>query len=210
MTGGFRGITPAYAGKRCCPSHRRSAHRDHPRICGEKWQCEWCGFTRWGSSPRLRGKGQPCGQRGENGRITPAFAGKRGPVPRWSAQAGDHPRVCGEKFCSSLMRALWSGSPPRMQGKAIGVDLHHPEVGITPAYAGKRQFYSPLPCLRRDHPRVCGEKWSPRPCTGRQYRTQRSTRAPHEQSQDPGRSPMPRSPRAPDRTNRRARQKAPD
>ena len=131
-------ITPAYAGKRCCPSHRRSAHRDHPRICGEKWQCEWCGFTRWGSSPRLRGKGQPCGQRGENGRITPAFAGKRGPVPRWSAQAGDHPRVCGEKVLLLLDAGV--------------------VVGITPAYAGKSDRRRPSPPGGWDHPRVCGEK----------------------------------------------------
>lgn len=38
----------------------------------------------------------------------------------------------------------------------------------------------PVPPLQRRW------EWSPRPCTGRQYRTQRSTRAPHEQSQDPG------------------------
>ncbi len=155
----YLGSPPRMRGKRCCPSHRRSAHRDHPRICGEKWQCEWCGFTRWGSSPRLRGKGQPCGQRGENGRITPAFAGeKEGLCRDGLLKLGITPAYAGKKFCSSLMRALWSGSPPRMQGKAIGVDLHHPEVGITPRMRGKRQFYSPLPCLRRDHPRVCGEK----------------------------------------------------
>ena len=29
-------ITPAYAGKRICRCSHRPAHRDHPRVCGEK------------------------------------------------------------------------------------------------------------------------------------------------------------------------------
>ena len=49
----------------------------------------------------------------------------------------DHPRVCGEKLTKEMADLADWGSPPRVRGKAIGVDLHHPEVGITPAYAGK-------------------------------------------------------------------------
>ena len=33
-----RGITPAYAGKRCTRSWGRWTWRDHPRVCGEKTQ----------------------------------------------------------------------------------------------------------------------------------------------------------------------------
>ena len=55
-------------------------------------------------------------------------------------------------------RSVGAGSPPRRRGK----DVHDADAvehtGITPAWAGKRWFYSPLPCSRRDHPRVGGEK----------------------------------------------------
>ena len=30
---------------------------------------------------------------------------------------------------------------------------------ITPALAGKRLYYQPMPCLYRDHPRTRGEKY---------------------------------------------------
>ena len=52
------------------------------------------------------------------------------------------------------------GSPPRGRGKGKRPGQRCNGKGITPAWAGKRQFYSPLPCLRRDHPRMGGEKLS--------------------------------------------------
>ena len=33
---GYKGITPAYAGKRCVYSAQNQSLRDHPRVCGEK------------------------------------------------------------------------------------------------------------------------------------------------------------------------------
>ena len=69
--------------------------------------------------------------------ITPAYAGKRIAELQTPAVSWDHPRVCGEKVPITCVPKYALGSPPRMRGKAIGVDLHHPEVGITPAYAGK-------------------------------------------------------------------------
>ena len=46
-----------------------------------------------------------------------------------------------------------------MRGKA-GTESSTPtSARITPAYAGKRNGQSPTMLLRRDHPRVCGEKW---------------------------------------------------
>ena len=50
------------------------------------------------------------------------------------------------------------GSPPRVRGKAIVQRKVALVVGITPAYAGKReQRRNRSPC-NWDHPRVCGEK----------------------------------------------------
>ena len=51
-----------------------------------------------------------------------------------------------------------SGSPPRMRGKAVLASTTLYRSGITPAYAGKRAWFSYCGCQDRDHPRVCGEK----------------------------------------------------
>ena len=50
------GITPAYAGKRVRPCLTCFAHRDHPRVCGEKHSRAPAAHNDWGSPPRMRGK----------------------------------------------------------------------------------------------------------------------------------------------------------
>ena len=45
-----------------------------------------------------------------------------------------------------------------MRGKAIDIGPIHGELGITPAYAGKRYCLALVLFFARDHPRVCGEK----------------------------------------------------
>ena len=49
-------------------------------------------------------------------------------------------------------------SPPRMRGKVIVRSRNAVQIGITPAYAGKRMLYARAVRRDRDHPRVCGEK----------------------------------------------------
>ena len=53
------GITPAYAGKRVRPCLTCFAHRDHPRVCGEKGPAMPYLLCSSGSPPRMRGKAQP-------------------------------------------------------------------------------------------------------------------------------------------------------
>ena len=111
-----------------------------------------------GSPPRMRGKVRGRGFHCPTSGITPAYAGKRN---FWRLRCGsmwDHPRVCGEKFPGWELQKCVVGSPPRMRGKA-GTESSTPtSARITPAYAGKRNGQSPTMLLRRDHPRVCGEK----------------------------------------------------
>ena len=45
-----------------------------------------------------------------------------------------------------------------MRGKAIDIGPIHGELGITPAYAGKRGGFHRQLSRVKDHPRVCGEK----------------------------------------------------
>ena len=132
------GITPAYAGKRVRPCLTCFAHRDHPRVCGEKQSgCVPC-------SARFR--------------ITPAYAGKSQCRASLAHLHGDHPRVCGEKAQTAQQTETRKGSPPRMRGKGVQPRDKRVAVRITPAYAGKSPKSRPATGPERDHPRVCGEK----------------------------------------------------
>ena len=70
--------------------------------------------------------------------ITPAYAGKRRLCVVAAHLGRDHPRVCGEKCAPTAQQNTATGSPPRMRGKAGQIQSQTPELGITPAYAGKR------------------------------------------------------------------------
>ena len=48
-----------------------------------------------------------------------------------------------------------------MRGKGVLVLLRCDDLGITPAYAGKRKFAGYYAAIDRDHPRLCGEKLYP-------------------------------------------------
>ena len=106
----------------------------------------------------MRGKAQPVGHPVDQGRITPACAGKSSGRQRLCKQRPDHPRVCGEKAWVNRPSSAWVGSPPRVRGKALGAGCGAYNDGITPACAGKSRCRPRccVPCW--DHPRVCGEK----------------------------------------------------
>ena len=70
----------------------------------------------------------------------------------------DHPRVCGEKLRIVEVGRVKEGSPPHVRGKAGAAGPCTGGAGITPAYAGKRLWETPLLCRNGDHPRVYGEK----------------------------------------------------
>ena len=57
------------------------------------------------------------------------------------------------------MGEVTMGSPPRVRGKETDGGLRRRKSRITPACAGKSEYFScqVVPC--QDHPRVCGEKW---------------------------------------------------
>ena len=127
-------------------------------MCGEKNMCLSVRPIRTGSPPRVRGKGlYRFGGRPLPG-ITPAYAGKSHFQQRLFRPCRDHPRMCGEKHCTSTPIALVSGSPPRMRGKVSAGKILLHDGGITPACAGKRAGRAPKRRSRWDHPRVCGEK----------------------------------------------------
>ena len=66
--------------------------------------------------------------------------------------------MCGEKDTSTVFQVDHEGLPPRVRGKVHISTGQVGGVGITPAYAGKRDRPRSGPGTTRDHPRVCGEK----------------------------------------------------
>ena len=109
----------------------------------------------------MRGKAAPSRPVRQSSRITPAYAGKRPSRSKNPARTPDHPRMCGEKTFASLLELIAGGSPPHVRGKEGKASRAPFRGGITPAYAGKRRIPGPAAFLRRDHPRVCGEKSNP-------------------------------------------------
>ena len=70
----------------------------------------------------------------------------------------DHPRLCGEKNDMLGDVREVSGSPPPMRGKVRHMPLPFLQDRITPAYAGKRVRGDVHVYVKKDHPRLCGEK----------------------------------------------------
>ena len=154
-------ITPACAGKRRALPRSQPALGDHPRVCGEKADITGHNIVCRGSPPRVRGKGIQQRNCWVTMRITPACAGKRRALPRSQPALGDHPRVCGEKVTTASPEGGRRGSPPRVRGKVSCHCWITPQLGITPACAGKRLCYPFFLSPLWDHPRVCGEKHRP-------------------------------------------------
>ena len=153
-------ITPAYAGKRDLVISGSGDIEDHPRVCGEKFTLSSSTAVSPGSPPRMRGKADGARRRSAVGRITPAYAGKRGGMWVQESTLWDHPRVCGEKYTVVPGYPFTMGSPPRMRGKEINFCTILGKMGITPAYAGKRLWFLQKRWCSWDHPRVCGEKYN--------------------------------------------------
>ena len=152
-------ITPAYAGKSGQSTYKNYECGDHPRLCGEKGiqKCR-CWYGR-GSPPPMRGKAAlPAVPLLRSG-ITPAYAGKSYAILSSVQKIEDHPRLCGEKEKKKLDLLKQQGSPPPMRGKALEMQRTHGGSGITPAYAGKSEYFNVRQIITKDHPRLCGEKF---------------------------------------------------
>ena len=85
----------------------------------------------------MRGKVHLCSAVVCSGRITPAYAGKRGRCLQILQEQEDHPRLCGEKANRDFKRRCKTGSPPPMRGKVLVPVRENVQYRITPAYAGK-------------------------------------------------------------------------
>lgn len=71
---------------------------------------------------------------------------------------GIYPRMGGEKIIWASVSIAALGLPPRRRGKVVGHSGVLLDVGITPAWAGKRCDIKNVVRKARDHPRMGGEK----------------------------------------------------
>ena len=154
---GWRGITPAHAGKTIAPCVRPSHIWDHPRACGENISAVRTSPNSAGSPPRMRGKHFRKTVELRFTGITPAHAGKTQAVKCIGVPARDHPRACGENEKRRACCRQVAGSPPRMRGKHRAFRYDPAVVGITPAHAGKTALVHLHWRPPVDHPRACGE-----------------------------------------------------
>ena len=130
-------ITPAYAGKRQFSAFPLKFVWDHPRLCGEKLSDTMSSLFTLGSPPPMRGKAFLVCQCDYSTGITPAYAGKSLIPVFFGGRFEDHPRLCGEKHSTLVIRSRRLGSPPPMRGKDEFDMDEVDDARITPAYAGK-------------------------------------------------------------------------
>ena len=68
--------------------------------------------------------------------------------------------MCGEKGQVLQRVCCFLGSPPHVRGKAKNCGSLWTISGITPACAGKSNFFVFWAVYPKDHPRMCGEKFT--------------------------------------------------
>ena len=130
-------ITPACAGKTSGVSGAQAIFRDHPRMRGED------ALVTVSAAVLIR--------------ITPACAGKTRERQATKPACRDHPRMRGEDVRRRPIGVPYAGSPPHARGRLRAGEEHEIAGRITPACAGKTQFYGGAGGRAMDHPRMRGE-----------------------------------------------------
>ena len=150
-------LIPARAGKTGARPRAPANSWAHPRACGENCRRTTRRPTRWGSSPRVRGKRREHRRRRRLPGLIPARAGKT-PVRgsgRPSREA--HPRACGENPLPRVGYPVLSGSSPRVRGKRQQDRHRQAAPRLIPARAGKTRPRPGRSAAAAAHPRACGE-----------------------------------------------------
>ena len=153
----LNGLIPACAGKTAVAATASSAHRAHPRACGENARDLDLHYSLQGSSPRVRGKSEHLEGADQRGRLIPARAGKTSAAWAVDRSPGAHPRACGENQDPSPGAPGARGSSPRVRGKPGPGPRQGEHRGLIPARAGKTARFCEVVDGRSAHPRACGE-----------------------------------------------------
>ena len=131
-------------------------HADHPRACGANFRPVSRGCSRFGSSPRVRGKRCKLRQLKQQIRIIPARAGQTNIESTLRYRRTDHPRACGANDHPTCGKVSENGSSPRVRGKPDASSRNGRSRRIIPARAGQTCSGSGSRRAGTDHPRACG------------------------------------------------------
>ena len=135
-------------------------HADHPRACGANFRPVSRGCSRFGSSPRVRGKRCKLRQLKQQIRIIPARAGQTNIESTLRYRRTDHPRACGANDHPTCGKVSENGSSPRVRGKPDASSRNGRSVRIIPARAGQTVALLSAANAPPDHPRACGANHS--------------------------------------------------
>ena len=150
-------LIPAWAGKTTLMGRGESSCGAHPRVGGENPSAVCLIQSRYGSSPRGRGKPDLGGEIAHVSRLIPAWAGKTPRAARLQRLHRAHPRVGGENGGGWWDIQLGRGSSPRGRGKRRRGCRRVGAPRLIPAWAGKTKIAAGITRTTGAHPRVGGE-----------------------------------------------------
>ena len=132
-------FTPAYAGNMKGAVERTQAIWVHPRIRGEYSRNLDNNSPSSGSPPHTRGISSTFVLEPFWNRFTPAYAGniRLGMPVLLLIQV--HPRIRGEYRLWDMLIIIQVGSPPHTRGIWNYLNIIHPTIRFTPAYAGNME-----------------------------------------------------------------------
>ena len=142
---GIHRFIPACAGNATNRPSRSSGTTVHPRVCGERQRrdCRQTGCA--GSSPRVRGTHIEDSAKGKGRRFIPACAGNAKGGGSFAGNSPVHPRVCGERYESTVEVERNDGSSPRVRG-TLGRRFGDAQIErFIPACAGNARYRAPSP-----------------------------------------------------------------
>ena len=149
-------LIPAGAGQTSASGVARPVSGAHPRGCGADQMQDPDVQADWGSSPRVRGRLLPAGERRARFRLIPAGAGQTASSPCPGPESWAHPRGCGADPRLGPIRTRSPGSSPRVRGRHAAADGAVFGAGLIPAGAGQTRVQVGIFDLDGAHPRGCG------------------------------------------------------
>ena len=156
-TTGDTGLIPAGAGTTTQLAPSTTRQTAHPRRCGDHVREAYPAYREAGSSPQVRGPRHGATCRYSRQGLIPAGAGTTATLCRTTLFPGAHPRRCGDHSDVMPHNPIPWGSSPQVRGPQSRPKYPSTVIGLIPAGAGTTTQNCIDQCIRRAHPRRCGD-----------------------------------------------------
>ena len=131
---------------------------DHPHAYGDKYYEVLCKTSAKGSSPRVWGQATQHHLRSIVCGIIPTRMGTSKVLVQQDFTAWDHPHAYGDKLVGRAMKAVLSGSSPRVWGQVVPKLCGKLCDGIIPTRMGTSPSVEGKNHKSQDHPHAYGDK----------------------------------------------------